>query len=175
MDCCQLLRPWHIVLGLLFSTVGASLANTITAAEPVIDMPLVAHWTFNAAGPTAAIEEVSGDSTLRVKAAGSVARARGVHGAALQLVGNHSLATRIAERMQGLSRITFSAWTRPTDLSGFREIFRQECPQRLLFSFQHSGSILSPWVERGRLRRVRRQSQAGAGPGWRLAPLCGHV
>jgi hypothetical protein len=31
----------------------------------------------------------------------------------------------------------------PTDLSGFREIFRQECGNRLLFSFQESGAILS--------------------------------
>ena len=39
--------------------------------------------------------------------------------------------------------ITFSAWTRPTDLSSYRELFRQECPNRLLFSFQAGGAILS--------------------------------
>jgi hypothetical protein len=42
-----------------------------------------------------------------------------------------------------MSGVTFSAWTRPADLSGFREIFRQECPERLLFSYQESGTILS--------------------------------
>ena len=42
-----------------------------------------------------------------------------------------------------LPEITFAAWVRPTDLRGYCEIFRQECAERLLFSFQDDGSILS--------------------------------
>ena len=42
-----------------------------------------------------------------------------------------------------MPEIAFSAWVKPTDLSGFRELYRQECAERLLFSFQNSGTVLS--------------------------------
>ena len=42
-----------------------------------------------------------------------------------------------------LPEIAFSAWVKPAELAGYKEIFRQECPERLLFSFQNSGTILS--------------------------------
>jgi len=126
------------LLVLLFSAPIASLAD-----EPVINGPLVAHWTFNEPGPTAVIDEVSGNESLGVKAEGSLPRTRGVHGNALDLLGKHSLAVNIGPYTKGMSKISFSAWTRPTELSGYREIFRQECPDRLLFSYQNNGSILS--------------------------------
>lgn len=36
-----------------------------------------------------------------------------------------------------------SAWVLPTELGEYREILRQECERRVLFSFQHGGMILS--------------------------------
>ncbi|MGQ9574208.1 MAG: LamG-like jellyroll fold domain-containing protein [Thermoguttaceae bacterium] len=109
--------------------------------EPRINRRLLAHWTFNGQGP-AVLREESGNPANQVKPSGRVLGTRGVHGQALELRGEHALQVGA---IQGPDRpgITFSAWTRPTDLSGFREIFRQECPNRLLFSFQENGSILS--------------------------------
>ena len=72
-----------------------------------------------------------------------IERTRGVHGNALELVGKNKLATKLALDVPEMSQLTFSAWTRPTDLRGYREIFRQECAERLLFSYQGDGSILS--------------------------------
>ena len=42
-----------------------------------------------------------------------------------------------------IDKLSFSAWVQPSDLPAFREIIRQECPQRVLFSFQENGAILS--------------------------------
>jgi hypothetical protein len=39
--------------------------------------------------------------------------------------------------------MTIAAWVRPVELSGFREILRQECDERVLFSFQNDGTVLS--------------------------------
>jgi hypothetical protein len=61
----------------------------------------------------------------------------------LNLRGAHALRARLNLPGGAWPAVTFSAWVRPTDLSGFREIFRQECPNRLLFSFQEGGGILS--------------------------------
>ena len=73
----------------------------------------------------------------------------GVHGAALELAGRHAHERDLSRIAPGLERLTFSAWTRPRELGGYREIFRQECPRRLLFSFQHDGTILSLGLDVG--------------------------
>ncbi len=70
-------------------------------------------------------------------------RVRGVQGAALKLTGAHSLRADLGPKLVNLSAVTFTAWAKPNDLSGYREIFRQECPERMLFSFQGNGAILS--------------------------------
>ncbi len=121
----------------------AGMSEPIEAGEPRIDKPLLAHWTFNERGHTATVHEASGSEALSVKADRSVPRTRGVHGHAVDLAGSHRMPAAIGPHLDGLSTITFSAWTKPTDLGGYREIFRQECPERLLFSFQHNGTILS--------------------------------
>jgi len=113
-------------------------------AAPKPGPSLLAHWTFDElSGPTCA--DVSGhgrQASLEQPAAG-FARARGVHGQALRLRGAHALRTRLDVPGREWAAVTFSAWIRPTDLSSYREIFRQECPNRLLFSFQEGGTILS--------------------------------
>jgi len=121
----------------------ARLSETVAAGEPEIQKPLLAHWTFNETGHTPVIRDASGDPALGVKASRSIPRTRGVHGNALELAGDHRLEVSAAPKRAELPAISFSAWTRPTDLKGFQEIFRQECDQRLLFSYQNNGAILS--------------------------------
>ena len=121
----------------------AELSELVEADEPDIDKPLLAHWTFNERGPVATIHDAAEMATLDVDAAQPVARTRGIHGNALALSGSHLLQTDIGPHLADLSAITFSAWTKPADLKGNREIFRQECPERLLFSYQDNGTVLS--------------------------------
>ena len=121
----------------------AALSITVAADEPTLDIPLVAHWTFNERGPVGIVRDVSESPELTVNSTAGLPRTRGVHGSALALSADSVLKTEIGSRLKDLAGITFSAWTRPTDLSGYREIFRQECPERLLFAFQGNGSILS--------------------------------
>ncbi|HUT91492.1 MAG TPA: LamG-like jellyroll fold domain-containing protein [Thermoguttaceae bacterium] len=142
------LLPLALFVAICFGTDGVRGAGDealepVEAGEPKVDKPLLAHWTFNERGPTATVHEASGKTALGVTADRSVPRTRGVHGNALDLSGTHRMPAAIGPELEGLANVTFSGWTRPTDLSGYREIFRQECPERLLFSFQNNGTVLS--------------------------------
>ena len=112
------------------------------AGEPGLDRRPLAHWTFNETGPYPRVWDLAGDRALLAAAGHSLVRAQGVYGSALALRGEHALRL---DRF-GTSRLpalTLAAWVRPHGLSGFREIFRQESANRLLFSFQENGAILS--------------------------------
>ncbi|MBI5387679.1 MAG: hypothetical protein HZA90_23715 [Verrucomicrobia bacterium] len=114
------------------------------AGPAEINSPLIAHWTFDEPSGTQCYD-VSGhgaDASLDGVAAGA-GRTRGLHGGALNLRGQHAWRTKLHLTSRELSAVTFSVWARPVELPAFREIFRQECPNRLLFSFQESGTILS--------------------------------
>ncbi len=102
--------------------------------------PLLAHWTFDDAEEQG-IGEATGNAALQVAA--RVPRVRGVHGLAAELSGAHQLQVRSIVTGPTLPQIAFAAWVKPAELADFKEIFRQECPERLLFSFQNSGTILS--------------------------------
>lgn len=110
------------------------------SAESVIDAPLIAHWTFDEPGGAERLHDTAGNHHVVTP---PLPRTRGVHGNALMLRGTHALEAAIGPKLDGLTEISFSAWVKPSDLSGYREIFRQECPERLLFSFQGNGTILS--------------------------------
>ncbi len=118
------------------------MSEVIDAGEPKVPKSLLGHWTFNERGLAAVLRDTSGNPGMDAKATGSLRRVRGVHGSALELRGQHGLRVEGIKHSE-LAKITFSAWTMPADLSGFREIFRQECPNRLLFSFQEDGTVLS--------------------------------
>jgi hypothetical protein len=112
---------------------------------PGIDNRLIARWTFDEASGNAC-HDSSGNGWHAAAAAlgGAIARQRGVLGNALVLSGQHML--RVDERIPLASPdgISLSAWVRPTELSSYREIFRKEDGNdRVLFSFQGSGTILS--------------------------------
>ncbi len=138
------IHSFVVAVGLswFFSTVAISVPAS-GAGEPQKEEPLLAHWTFDEQGETSMIRESSGNAASDVTAPHRIARTRGVHGNALDLVGKNTLATKFTPEAREISGITFSAWTRPTDLKGYREIFRQECGERVLFSFQSDGNILS--------------------------------
>ncbi len=79
---------------------------------------------------------------MNIKIKRSISSGSGVYGNSLVCKGEHSLQVGGFGEQQ-LAEIAFSVWVRPSGLSGNREIFRQETPNRLLFSFQGDGSILS--------------------------------
>ncbi|MFV1967152.1 MAG: LamG domain-containing protein, partial [Pirellulaceae bacterium] len=118
-------------------------AGTADVAPRETDKSLIAHWTFDEKGGTPKVHNVSGHEGLDSEADRNLPRKRGVHGGALDLSSPHRMPVHIGLVTSDLERITFSAWTQPTNLSGYREIFRQECPTRLLFSYQLHGAILS--------------------------------
>ena len=65
-------------------------------------------------------------------------------GGALFLSGRHQLQCVGRPEFGTMSEISLSAWTFPTDLGVYKEIFRKEDgDRRVLFSFQHDGTILS--------------------------------
>lgn len=127
----------------------AKMSETVPADEPVVGNKLLAHWTFNERGATAVARCAPGERSLDAHAERNLPRSRGIHGNAIQLAGQHALAVDLRSWPGDIQQISFSAWVKPTDLSSFREIFRQESPARLLFSFQSNGSILSLGLNAG--------------------------
>jgi Concanavalin A-like lectin/glucanases superfamily/Hydrazine synthase alpha subunit middle domain len=98
------------------------------------------HWTFDEPGGGMLSDVIAGVGDVTTDRA--PARGRGVFGRALDLRDGAALSTS-APRGPRLAALTITAWVRPTDLSIYREIFRRECDQRMLFSFQENGAILS--------------------------------
>jgi hypothetical protein len=122
----------------LFCT-GAAFAQTPEASKPA---PL-AHWNFDDQEAVTTIHKAAGTTGWEARTDRILPRVRGIVGQALQLLGTHAVAVRPDFKPRELPALSFAAWVKPTDLSGFREIFRQECDRRLLFSFQENGTILS--------------------------------
>lgn len=137
------------VAGILLAAVAGGVAAERPEGEPAaqvaIDTPLIAHWTF---------DEVSGDKCADAGGHGwhagtsppttPLVRLRGLFGNALSLSGSHLL--RVSEQipLAHAAGISLSAWAKPTELSSYREIFRKEDGNdRVLFSFQNDGTILS--------------------------------
>ena len=107
-----------------------------------VDEGLIGHWTFDSLG-----DGVLSDSSavgLDASVRGDVSLEDGVFGAAGRLKGRPVIRIKANEVFTDLRAITISAWVSPTELSGYREIFRKEDgDRRILFSFQGGGSILS--------------------------------
>jgi hypothetical protein len=134
--------PWAIAQKTKPERIGAE-GNRVSVSDKT-DRSLIAHWTFDeSSGSDCADSSGHGLTVSLENPAAGFARTRGVHGRALNLRGEYALRAKLNRPDREWPAITFSAWVRPTDLSSFREIFRQECPNRLLFSFQDNGTILS--------------------------------
>ncbi|MBN2293842.1 MAG: hypothetical protein JXM70_15545 [Pirellulales bacterium] len=111
-----------------------------------IDKARIAHWTFDE--PFGMLcRDASGNG--HHAGAGqpdnpSVKRAEGLFGNAINLSDSHDIQVPLTLNFTTLPQISLSAWVMPRDLSGYREIFRKEDGNnRILFSFQGSGTILS--------------------------------
>ena len=115
------------------------------AAAPHIDLPLIAHWSFDEpAGDACADSSGQGWNAAMSPPTTPLVRRRGLFGHALVLSGSHLL--RVSEQipLAPPAGLSFSAWAKPSELSSYREIFRKEDgDQRVLFSFQNDGTILS--------------------------------
>ena len=116
-----------------------------TTQPATIENRWIAHWTFDEPSGSQC-NDSSGNGWHATTAfhVDGIARQRGVLGNALLLSGQHML--RVDERipLANPAGISLSAWAKPTELSAYREIFRKEDGnERVLFSFQANGSILS--------------------------------
>ena len=126
----------HIV----FVVLAGSLAGR---AEAPSALQALALWTFDDDPAAGLLRDAVRQPGYDIRVERTLPRTRGIAGQAVLLRGNHSLQFQPQFGKDELSAISFAAWVKPTDVSGFREIFRQECDRRLLFSFQENGTILS--------------------------------
>jgi len=102
----------------------------------------IAHWPFE--GHSGATLENLANARLDARITSGLSLRQGVRGNALWLQGPSAVRVPAAEIFGSLESITISAWVMPTELSGYREIFRKEDgDRRILFSFQLDGRILS--------------------------------
>jgi len=127
------------------SLLLAILCATELPAEtvPALKAPLLAYWTFDDDPRTGVLRDAARASGADIRVDPALPRVRGIAGQAIRLRGNQALQVDPQFGKDELPAISFAAWVKPTDLSGYREIFRQECDRRLLFSFQANGAILS--------------------------------
>ena len=116
----------------------------LSAAAPPEARP-INHWAFDEPAGDVLADRIGPAGNLT---APGIEHCRGAHGLAIELRGTHALKTP-GPQAREMSQISFAAWVRPTDLSSYREIYRRECPQRLLFSFQMNGTILSLGLDIG--------------------------
>ncbi len=118
-------------------------ADTDAALDAVqINASLLAYWPFDEEENAAIAFDAAPDSKHSASAEHSLPRGTGVFGKALELKGRHALRVE-SFGLAAPEEIAFSVWCRPTDLSGYRELFRQESNHRVLFSVQADGTVLS--------------------------------
>ncbi len=122
-----------------------SVLASILVACPVLAEPApIAAWSFDGASAAGTrFAETGGREALAITASRPVARGAGVHGSGLALEGSHALRVNIGPALRGLTNLSITAWVKPASFVRYNEIFRQECPERILFSFQEHGKILS--------------------------------
>jgi hypothetical protein len=132
---------------LLAALATCSLAVGDAPGQPrKIDKPLIAYWTFDELAGSVC-RDASGNghtASPESRRAAGLERTDGVFGRAMSFTGTHKLQVPGKPQFGTLGRISFSAWTRPKQLGGYREIFRKEDgDQRVLFSYQFDGTVLS--------------------------------
>ena len=129
-----------------YAVLGIGLALIVTATVipcHAEERPLVA-WSFDdRPTPPTTVSVSSGDRVIPITSSAAVGRAAGVHGWGLHLEGRHQLQVDVGPALGDISTLTLAAWVKPERFDRHNEIFRQECPRRMLFSFQENGSILS--------------------------------
>jgi hypothetical protein len=130
---------------LIAAAAGRAESTKETVAPPACLPPLVAHWTFDEPLGNRC-EDSSGHGWHAVwdRSAATPSHQRGVLGNALFMSGPHLIEVNENIPLAYPAGISLTAWTKPTDLSNYHEIFRKEDDgDRVLFSFQFNGTVLS--------------------------------
>lgn len=139
-------RPRGAVAWILLLSASVASGAGEAAKGPTVNKPLIARWTFDEpSGDLSRDSSGNGlDASPQGGARGRMERVPGLFGGALQLADSHMLHVPQGPKFGTVPKISLSAWVAPVDLSGYREIFRKEDgDQRVLFSFQADGKILS--------------------------------
>jgi hypothetical protein len=140
------MRSIHRHLGLYLVLMAASFVKGADAPQPQPwDRTLLGHWTFNETAGTV-FHDRSGkmmDAQLSQPAAG-VQSVPGIFDGALSFRGQHLLQCGSQPVFEMRSNLSFSVWVQPAGFERYNEIFRKEDgDQRVLFSFQENGQVLS--------------------------------
>jgi len=133
-----------------FGAVRAAEAATPAAPSsdpPAIARPLLAYWTFDE-DSEAVVRDASGNGqdASSLGGQGRFPRVEGVYGSAVNFSGHHMLGVPAKPDFAAVRKLSLSAWVLPVtlDKERYREIFRKEDgDQRVLFSFQEFGRVLS--------------------------------
>jgi len=116
------------------------------AGPPSVDKPLLAYWAFDEPAGAECLDS-SGNRYDAVPSRANnpaIGRVDGLTGGALELSGPHRLHVAKMPAVDKLEKIGLSAWVMPAKFDRYNEIFRKEDgDQRVLFSFQENGTILS--------------------------------
>lgn len=121
------------------------LGLAVAGQEPVHET--VAHWTFDDFSGGIVLDASPHKRHAKPAAgrSGKLTLTEGVKGQGLAFSGQHALGVPAAKlSFAGMKAITLSAWVMPSRFDAYNEIFRKEDgDRRVLFSFQHRGTILS--------------------------------
>ena len=144
----KLPQPMKNTLILITALLLPCSSSAQPAAARRVARPLLAAWSFDE--PTGLVcRDASGqghDAAIDSHTAAAVRRVPGLFGNALSFSQNHAVRLPGNLPLEGIEKISFSAWVAPAELGSYREIFRKEDGNdRLLFSFQNDGAIF-PWA-----------------------------
>ncbi len=103
---------------------------------------LIAEWAFESL-ENGKLSDVAGENEARVHG-GGITLGPGVLGKCAVFEGQHEIRVDRGPDFSNITRITLTAWVRPTRFDPYNEIFRKEDGERrVLFSFQENGTILA--------------------------------
>jgi len=144
------LPPFRLVprlaLGLALLAGATALPGADSAPGPVAaGRTVLAHWAFDdVVGPLCLDDGPAALDAAPEYPTPGLRRVPGLFGSAQGFAGSHKLRVAGGPAVGGTSALSLTAWVLPADLTGFREILRKEdADQRILFSFQGDGTILS--------------------------------
>ena len=139
---------------------------------------LIAWWRFDEpSGDVCTDASGNGhEASLDLGRGEGLHRVEGLFGSALSLSGRHLIRVSGPLYFGGRQKLSFSAWVKPSAFERYSEIFRKEDgEQRVLFSFQDNGTVLSLGLNVGGYVECRCQDRPARGARRPVAPLRRHV
>jgi len=127
-------------------TSESSLGSGTNQLAPAPATNLIAWWRFD--DPSGDVcKDASGnghDASPEPGSGKGLDRVEGLFDRALILSGQHMVRVPGRPDFRGRQKLSLSAWVKPAGFDPYNEIFRKEDgEQRVLFSFQESGTVLS--------------------------------